>query len=238
MAVFLTGAGCPPKSKLASDYAVGESVFLNVNGTAREFLVVNQGIPSDSSLYNSSCDGTWLLMKDLYEKRAWDATNNDYANSDIHAYLNGDFLALFDSGVQSIIKQVKVPYKKGTGSSSSAVASGSSGLSTKIFLLGGYEVGWTVDNNDCFPVDGAKLHYFEFGEGTSAMNKRIAYYNSTAYHWWLRSPSTYETLAPWKVSSSGMNLSGDRCTAKLGIRPALILPYDTKFDPDTNEVKL
>ena len=54
---------------LASDLAVGSSVYLMENGVATEYLVVNQGIPSGSSLYDSSCDGTWLLRKDIYEKR-------------------------------------------------------------------------------------------------------------------------------------------------------------------------
>ena len=45
-----------------STKAVGSTVKLKVNGTAREFLVVHQGKPS--SLYDESCNGTWLLMKD------------------------------------------------------------------------------------------------------------------------------------------------------------------------------
>ena len=48
-----------------STKAVGSTVKLKVNGTAREFLVVHQGKPS--SLYDESCNGTWLLMKDCYE---------------------------------------------------------------------------------------------------------------------------------------------------------------------------
>ena len=43
---------------LASDLAVGSSVYLMENGAAAEYLVVNQGVPSNSSLYDASCDGT------------------------------------------------------------------------------------------------------------------------------------------------------------------------------------
>lgn len=44
--------------------AVGSIVKLNVDGTARDFIVVNQGKPLSN--YDDSCDGTWLLQKHLY----------------------------------------------------------------------------------------------------------------------------------------------------------------------------
>ena len=46
-------------------------------------------------LYDASCDGTWLLMKDCYEAKRWHSSNvNDYANSEINSYL--DFPARLD----------------------------------------------------------------------------------------------------------------------------------------------
>ena len=73
---------------------------------------MNQGIPQNSSLYDDSCNGTWLLMKDCYETRQWNNPDyNKYASSSIHSYLNGAFLNLVDSKVQNIIKQVKIPYR-------------------------------------------------------------------------------------------------------------------------------
>ena len=209
-----------------SALSVGSTVKLNVNGTAKEFLVVHQGLPS--SLYDSSCNGTWLLMKDIYEKRVWDSSNNDYKNSDIHAYLNGTFLGLFDSDIQSAIKQVKLPYQNGTGSGGS-IASGSNGLSTKVFLLGGYEVGWTTANSSYFPVDGACLSYFS---GTSATDsKRIANYGGSATYWWLRSPITYNTTRVWYVDSDGgwYNVS---CGNSYGVRPALVLDSSLSVSDD------
>ena len=209
-----------------SALSVGSTVKLNVNGTAKEFLVVHQGLPS--SLYDSSCNGTWLLMKDIYEKRVWDSSNNDYKNSDIHAYLNGTFLGLFDSDIQSAIKQVKLPYQNGTGSGGS-IASGSNGLSTKVFLLGGYEVGWTTANSSYFPVDGACLSYFS---GTSATDsKRIANYGGSATFWWLRSPFTYNTGRVWSVLADGVwNYYG--CNYSYGVRPALVLDSSLSVSDD------
>lgn len=209
-----------------SALSVGSTVKLNVNGTAKEFLVVHQGLPS--SLYDSSCNGTWLLMKDIYEKRVWDSSNNDYKNSDIHAYLNGTFLGLFDSDIQSAIKQVKLPYQNGTGSGGS-IASGSNGLSTKVFLLGGYEVGWTTANSGYFPVDGACLSYFS---GTSATDsKRIANYGGSAAHWWLRSPDTYYTDHVWYVYTNG-GWYRNRCGNSVGVRPALVLDSSLSVSDD------
>lgn len=229
MAVFCSKQVVVPSTvKQLGDYTVGESVFLNVDGTAREFLVVNQGIPSASSLYDNSCDGTWLLMKDIYESRQWNSSDvNYYANSTIHSYLNSTFLDLFDSNIQAAIKEVKIPYVNGTGAN---------GLSAKIFLLSGYEVGWTQSTNSYFPIDGACLSYFS---GTATTDsKRIGYLNGAATHWWLRSPLTLSTSGAWHVDSGGgPGTSGGACYNSYGIRPALVLPYNTKFAPDTNTFK-
>lgn len=233
MSVFFTRRGAAPElvsGKMAGDYAVGESVYLNVSGAAKEFLVVNQGIPSNSSLYDSSCNGTWLLMKEVYETRAWhNSDNNSYKASTIHSYLNSTFLNLFDADIKAQIKTVKIPYVNGTGSS--AVASGSSGLSAQIFLLSGYEVGWTTSDSSYFPVDGAKLDYFT--ASSSGNSKRIAYLNATATYWWLRSPNTRNTYYAWIVSSGGVCNDGG-CASTYGVRPALVLPFEALFDPDSN----
>ena len=44
----------PVTGMLASSLAVGSTVKLMESGTAVEYLVVNQGIPSNSNLYDSS----------------------------------------------------------------------------------------------------------------------------------------------------------------------------------------
>lgn len=206
---------------LLSTKAVGSTVKLKVNGTAKEFIVVHQGKPS--SLYDDSCNGTWLLMKDIYENRQWHNSNvNNLENSTIHSYLNGTFLNLFESNIRDAIKQVKLPYRKNGGSGGSD-QSGANGLLCKIFLLSGYEIGFTTSDNPYFPVDGAKLSYFEAGTGSSALNKRIAYLNGSAAGWWLRSPYTGNTSRVWLVNSNG-DCDDYLASYSLGIRPALVLP--------------
>lgn len=212
--------------------SVGSSVYTKVNGKKTEFLIVHQGKPS--SLYDDSCNGTWLLMKDAYVKRSWDSSDNDYQNSDIHTYLNGTFLNMFDADIKAQIKQVKLPYKKGTGSGGS-VSSGTNGLSTRVFLLSGYELGLTTSDYQYFPVTGAKLSYFESGTGTSANNKRIASYSGSAIAWHLRDPYTKNTTTVLYIEDDGDYNICDRSDSH-GIRPALLLPSDMNVDPTTGEV--
>ena len=198
--------------------AAGKTITLNVDGAPIEFVVVHQGKPS--AMYDDSCDGSWLLMKDIYENRAWDSSNsNSYKASTIHSYLNGTFLGLLDSNTQEAVKQVKIPYVNGTGGS--AVASGANGLPAKIFLLSGYEVGWTTSDNSDLPVDGAKLDYFTASSGGNS--KRIANFNGSASRWWLRSPYIKDTNNVWTVYPNG-SLDVRGASSPNGIRPALILP--------------
>ena len=204
-----------------SSKAVGSIVKIKVNGTLRDFIVVQQGKPS--SIYDESCNGTWLLMKDLYESRQWHSSNvNDYANSTIHKWLNNEFLNLIDANIRAQIRQAKIPYRPGSGTSMS-VNSGANGLSAKIFLLSNIEVGGQTDWS-YMPHDGARLAYFEYGTGTSANNKRLAYLNGSAARWWLRSPNTSSSSSAWRVYSNGNSNSTDGCSNSYGIRPALILP--------------
>ena len=228
MGMFLRRGPAPHRTRM-SDLEIGQMIKLNLNGTPWEWLVVHQGLPS--SIYDASCDGTWLLMNDIYEKRVWDSGNiNKYESSDIHAYLNNTFLNLFDSNIKDTIKQVKIPYRK-NGGSGGTDQSGANGLSAKIFLLSVYEVGFTTSDNQYFPQDGAKLSYFESGTGTSANNKRIAKRNGSASDWWLRSPHTGGTSYVLDVYRDG-DYFRDSANKSYGIRPEIILPSDMLVTDD------
>ena len=203
-----------------SSKAIGSTIKLKVNGSARNFIVVHQGKPS--SVYDDSCNGTWLLMQDIYENRAWHSSNtNDYANSTIHSYLNSTFLNLFESNIKNAIKQVKLPYRKGSGTSTT-VTSGSNGLSAKIFLLSATET--SFDFSYMPSGEGAELAYFKGCADNSSDSKRVAYLNGSATYWWLRSPGCgYNSGNALCVSSNG-DWDLYYCSSSFGIRPALILP--------------
>lgn len=202
-----------------SSKAIGSTIKLKVNGSAKDFIVVHQGKPS--SVYDDSCNGTWLLMKDIYENRQWHSSNtNDYANSTIHSYLNSTFLNLFESNIKNAIKQVKLPYRKGSGTSTT-VTSGSNGLSAKIFLLSATE---TSFNFSTMPSgEGAELAYFKGCADNSSDSKRVAYLDGSAAGWWLRSPSCSSFYSALYVNSNG-DWYNNYCSYSYGIRPALILP--------------
>ena len=204
--------------------AVGSIVKIKVNGAANDFIVVQQGNPS-TSVYDSSCNGTWLLMKDSYNYMKWNTTcENDYASSDINSWLNGTFYNLIDADIRAVIKQVKIPYHSGSYYAGT-LHTGANGLNTKVFLLSGIEVGWTNRTNEYFPNDGAKLSYFLAGTGTNENKKRVAYRNGRAQDWYLRSPRIINTSSNgvWKVADNG-SYDYDNCVNSCDIRPAFILP--------------
>ena len=199
--------------------AVGSIVKIKVNGAAKDFIIVHQGKPS--SVYDDSCNGTWLLMKDIYTTYTF-GNNNSYKDSSIHTYLNGTFYNLIDSDIRAAIKQVKIPYLNGTGGGDGSLATGANGLSTKVFLLSGYEVGWTTSDDRNFPKDGIRLAYF--GSGSGGNSKRVAYNGSSADRWWLRSPHTNNHGSVWAVNTEGSYDAGRWNYHSDGVRPALILP--------------
>lgn len=204
--------------------AVGSKVQLKLGGVKKNFIIVHKGKPS--SLYDDSCNGVWLLQEDIQETRQWQSTNvNKLESSEIQAYLNSTYLALFDANIQAQIKQVKIPYRQ-NGGSGGTDRSGANGLSCKIFLLSAREVGFS---DTYIPNDGAKLDYFNSGNGTDT--KRVAKYNGSATFWWLRSPNTFDTNGVWRVGSDGQ-YSNNRANRTYGVRPALVLPTDLLVSDD------
>lgn len=193
-----------------STKAVGSIVKIKVNGAAKDFIIVHQGLPS--SAYDASCNGVWVVMKDIYTTMKWDGSNNDYLNSDMTAYLNGTFISLIDADIRNAIKQVKIPY---TNYSNNNVMSGSNGLSCKVFLLSGTEVGFS--GVSYMNTEGAKLSYFD------SASKRVAYNGSSAAEWWLRSPRTNSSLHVWNVKPDGSGALWNYYNT-YGVRPAFVLP--------------
>ena len=201
--------------------AVGSTVKIKVDGTLKDFIIVQQGNP-DSTIYDSSCDGTWLLMQDIYENRAWHSSNtNDYANSAIYSYLNSTFFDLIDVDIHKDIKQVKLPYRKDSGTSTT-ITSGSNGLSAKIFLLSATEISFSFTTY--MPSgEGTELAYFKGCADSSSDSKRVAHLNGSTALWWLRSPRCDTSGYALCVNSDG-SWNNNSCASSLGIRPALILP--------------
>ena len=158
----------------------------------------------------------------MFELCHWrlSTNTNDYANSTIHSYLNSTFLAMFDSNIQKAIKQVKLPYRKGSGTSTT-VTSGSNGLSAKIFLLSATETSFSFSYMPS--GEGAELAYFKGCADNSSDSKRVAYLNGSATSWWLRSPLCGYFYSALCVNSNG-DWGNNYCSNSYGIRPALKVP--------------
>lgn len=224
--VFFTSRGLIEGGTSIGDIDVETEILLNENGTPVNYIIVNQGLPG--SMYDASCEGTWCLRKDIAENRVWDSGNsNVLETSDIQAYLNGDWMNRYDPDVVEAIKQVKIPYRQ-NGGSGGTDRSGANGLSCKIFLLSGRELGWDSSDNQYFPNDGAKLSYFLDGTSSSANQKRVATLNGSATSWWLRSQHTDYEVYVWRCNYDG---DGDNWFANgtYGVRPCIILPFDFKL---------
>ena len=205
--------------------AAGSIVKLRENGALVDFIVANQGKPASGN-YDDSCNGTWLVRKDIHSNRAWDSSNNDYANSDVHSWLNNTYLNLLDADIKAAVKQVKIPYRKGSGTST-GVTSGANGLSCKVFLLSMKEVGLSPSYA---PSEGATLSYFSAGGNTA----RKANLNGSPAEWWSRSPYCYSIIGSYGAysvtSSGGSNFWN--VTSSCGVRPAFILPSDLSVSDD------
>ena len=225
-----TYENAPITGILASDLAVGSTVYLNENGSPVEYLVVHNGLPS--SMYDASCDGTWLLRKDIRENRAWYSTSNmfDYSQSTINTYLNGTFFNRFGSVEQEAIKQVKIPYR--VGSTGSTMGN----ISAKVFLLSASE----LNSNELSVKDGITLSYFVGTAASGVEPKRVAYLNGTATYWLTRSAvqkSSTEFCAIYMLYPTGSIGASANSQESYGIRPTLILPKTSLFDESTLVLK-
>lgn len=213
----------------ASELAVGSVVKMMEGGVATDYLVVNQGIPSGSSLYDASCDGMWLLRKEIIEQRVWDADNsNVLETSDVQAWLNSDMLAKYDSAAQSAIKQVKIPYRKNGGMKGSN-QSGANGLSCKAFMLSVIELGIAKSENLNGLVDGDVLSYFK----TNAESKVVAYFNGEPATWSTRTPSGSSYVSIYQINTKSNYYGVKYANESNGIRPAVIVSSNALFNKNT-----
>lgn len=212
---------------------LGDSFYLNVDGVATEFIVINYGqlINNDTEGYYVEDDGIWLLMKNIW-KVDYYHTSNVYSHR-MSSVLNDEFLPLLDKDVQSVIKTVKIPYYNGPSVSSSSggeLCYGWDGLDQKIFLLSLHECGIYVSststNGDALSSRTCKTQYFSSNYNGATNADRIAYYNGTAIEWWTRSPRWQQSSYELVINTSGSYTSKvTNTTNKYGIRPALVLPY-------------
>ena len=207
--------------------AVGTVLKLNENGSPQEYIVVHQGLPS--SMYSSSCNGTWLLRRYLYGLNRY----GGYEWSENDVAFPSSFIYNYETAIQNVIKTVKIPYHN---AGSMHVYRGESGKSCKVFSLCNDEVGDASSFDEI--VEGAKLSYFIYGNSSSADNRRLAMPNDRYDNdsWWLRSPgsnSATDDQALYVAYDGGISFS-QMIDDSLYIRPAIIMPTDLIVDDNNN----
>lgn len=208
---------------------VGDIVQLRENLVPVDYIVVHQGKPG--SMYDASCNGTWLLRKDIYSLRTYgDEGNPNFKDSSIKTWLNTSMKGLYDSNIQQAIKTVKIPYMDGGWGAD--LQSGANGLSCDLFILSCAEIGLDESIYYYFSDDGSTLDYFITGESDEANLKRVAKYNNIPAIWWTRTPNTGSLGNPvltvpenGKVAN-GHSPSQSSPTESNGVRPCFILPKD------------
>lgn len=200
------------------ELAVGQIVKLKINGVFWDWIIINQGNP-DANIYDSSCNGTWLLLKNIYTTGAFGTSNNEWPTNTMGAYLNGEFYNAIDEHDKKFIKLVKLPYAYDWKNTRTLA----DGASLHVFAL-----------------DFVFFHEIGGYGGAAAITGVAPYlaatYNGTPTAWWTRSPFfamssssdacavNAEGFAHWVWSNSaseGMGFNGNSTTA-LGYRPCVI----------------
>lgn len=210
---------------------VGDIVQIMENDKPVNYIVVHKGLPSD--MYDTSCDGVWVLPQDINRIGRWNSDmSNDYentANKDIES-LN---LSKFSPELINIIKDVKIPYVKGKGSSGLGVLKGEEGLACRLFLLSAPEMGGSENDTMEFYLDeGSTLDYFKTESFDEVKRLRICDNGVTgvASYYMTRSPRKTNTYSAITVNMDNGTIGAANAYVNGGMRIAFILPYDTPID--------
>lgn len=205
----------PKTDKLLSDYAEGDIVYLNVNGSPYSFYVAKHNYESDLN----GAGRTLLVQEDCLTKGDWNTeSENAYADSTVDTWLNGTYKARLDSDVQNAIGTTTFYYTPGDFTYSVST------LSRSIFLLSLTELGISATYGN---IEGSMLPI-----STTLQNPYIADVLQTQ---WTRTP--YKNGNTYAFAVKGTHAGNYNTYEDLYYRPCFTLSGDTKFDSETNELK-
>lgn len=192
--------------------SVGSIVKFNICGNLVNFIVVNQGNPN-TSVYDVSCNGTWLLMEQA-------CATCQYSH---FTYLSNNLMSFLDEYVNNSILEVTIPYSK-----KDSEGYGVLGTATKkVFVLSGTEMGLSNSN---MLVEGSVLAYFN---GLSAEKRATSFIGTdgTLVRCWTRSVGISYGTNVYSCNTSG-TLQSEANTNKIAFRPAMVLSPDTYVDDE------
>ena len=194
----------------------GTIVYMNVDGARTPYIVVHQGNP-DTTVYGASCNGTWVLMKDIYTLTKWQTKQNTYYDSS--NCLVRQLAQSFPSKLDAVIQNNLIPLK-----------------------LLNIEHSWEdISGDKAFPLtsnDLSNMDYFSDG----VVSKRIATYNGAATGYWLRDPDSYGAKIKYVTASGTISTRNDNSYPGgyegQGFRPMYILKTESLVaDSDFNIVE-
>ncbi len=179
----------------------GTIVYMNVDGARTPYIVVHQGNP-DTTVYDASCNGTWVLMKDIYTLTKWQTRQNTYYSSS--DCLVRKLAQSFPSKLDTVIQNNLIPLK-----------------------LLNIQYSWEdISGDKAFPLtsnDLSNMDYFSDG----MVSKRIAQYNGIATGYWLRDLDSYGAKIKYVTASGTISTRDDNSYPGgyegQGFRPMYIL---------------
>lgn len=202
-------------SSRLGNIAVGTILHLQESGVYQDYIVVHQGLPS--SMYDASCNGTWLTRKNISSNVTWGRNNYFYPQSELKTYMD-EWVEVYESSMLPYIHEAKIPYYNGW------IFSGSNGLPATVFPLSASEIG------DSRIQDGAVLSYFS---GSSAQRNRIFNYNGSPSDWFTRTGGS----SAIEADVITVNDSGDievLIAGRYGALPTIIVNPDVLVDDNNN----
>jgi len=213
---------------------IGEGLYIDVNGTPTMFIKIHNGVPSaDYVGFEGSV--TVMAWRTLPPRQMHSTDVNDYANSDLHAWLNNastGFLSTLDTAVRDLIHEVRIPFRPGSDASTN-VSTGASGLQCRVFLLSAREVGFanglpgiSGGNADHLPNnEGVRFEYFLDGNQIGPQrHRRVALDQlDMVARWWLRTPRVLDGTVSFTVLTSG-SVGSYQVSSAWSVRPTFTLP--------------
>nr|DAY81934.1 MAG TPA: tail protein [Caudoviricetes sp.] len=211
---------------------VGSIIQIAVDGTMKNFIVVNQGVPGNNNLYGAGCDGTWMLMQDCSDTDSVYGPNTSgskksmpYAYSRLDTAMNTTFYARLSDKAKSAIFSAQIVVVDNDATYQK--------LERYVFALSLIETGFfQSEPMESIDYDGAKLEYFQMTNDASPL--RISNKNGVAHEWWMRSRPQGNGSGR-VVTKNGGRTSWDSSSAA-GVRPAFVLDPETIVAKGSNNI--
>jgi hypothetical protein len=209
-----------------SEYSVGETLKIKINGVSRDFIIIHQGSPNkEREIYDESASGVWIMSKDIILVGTWGSSASvAFDTAAINKYLNDIFLPTIEDKYRRMVKPVRIPCVKVFADGSTALID----VLTKAFPPSMTELG--VDDRYNWYTDGVKFDYFASGTDSAAKEKRKAAFisglsSSANYAGYMtRTRRTESNNILYYVMTDGTHEASDYRGGKVyGVRPIMVL---------------